>query len=120
MVFVRGSRVAAAVALVAALFLAGPALVQAQTTSASVSGQVQDVQGGVLPGATVTLTSRTQGNVLTAQTDAEGRFTFPIVRPDSYSLKVTLQGFKTLERTNVVVNANDRFSAGILGSTSAR
>ena len=35
---------------------------QAQTTSASVSGTVQDQQGGVLPGVTVTLTSRTQGN----------------------------------------------------------
>ena len=85
---------------------------QAQTTSATVSGTVLDSQGATLPGATVTLTSRTQGNVLTATTDAEGRFMFPIVRPDSYTLRITMQGFKTAERTNVVVNANDRFSAG--------
>ncbi|HVO11357.1 MAG TPA: carboxypeptidase regulatory-like domain-containing protein, partial [Vicinamibacteria bacterium] len=78
------------------------------------SGSVADSQGGMLPGATVTLTSRTQGNSFTATTDKEGRFVFPIVRPDTYSLKVTLQGFKTLERTNVVVNANDRLSAGTL------
>ena len=45
---------------------------------------------------------------------SRGRFVFPIVRPDTYSLKVTLQGFKTLEQTNVVVNANDKLSAGIL------
>ena len=55
-----------------------------------------DSQGGVLPGATVTLTSRTQGNTLyTATTDDEGRFVFAIVRPDTYMLKVTMQGFKT-------------------------
>ena len=42
------------------------------------------------------MTSRTQGNVLTAVTDAGGRFVFPIVRPDTYTLQVTLQGFKTL------------------------
>ena len=71
---------------------------------------MQDPQGGVLPGVTVTLTSRTQGNVLTAVTDADGRFVFAIVRPDTYTLQAALQGFKTLERTNVVVNANDRLS----------
>ena len=48
--------------------------VAAQTTSASVFGQVTDSQGGVLPGATATLTSKTQANTLTATTDAEGRF----------------------------------------------
>src|SRR5512134_2900185 len=98
MVFGRASGMAAAVGLAGALFLAGPAPVDAQTTSASVSGQVQDVQGGAMPGAAVTLTSRTQGNTLTAQTDSEGRFVFGIVRPDTYVLRVSLQGFKTLER----------------------
>jgi hypothetical protein len=87
---------------------------QAQTTSASVSGTVQDSQSGVLPGVTVTLTSRTQGNTLTTATDGEGRFFFPIVRPDTYSLQAVLQGFKTLERTNLVVNANDKISTGVL------
>jgi hypothetical protein len=68
----------------------------------------------VLPGVTVTMTSNTQGNVLTAVTDEGGRFVFPIVRPDTYSLRVTLQGFKSLERTTVVVNANDRLALGVL------
>ena len=84
--------------LVALVFAGHPAIVRAQTTSASVSGSVQDAQGGVLPGVTVTLTSKTQGNVLTAVTDAGGRFVFAIVRPDTYTLQVALQGFKTLER----------------------
>ena len=39
---------------------------------------------------------------------------FAIVRPDTYTLTAELQGFKKLERTNLVVNANDRLSAGIL------
>ncbi len=88
--------------------------VEAQTSSASVSGTVQDAQGGVLPGVEVTLTSRTQGNAMTVTTDDAGRFMFAIVRPDAYTLQVALQGFKMLERTNVVVNANDRFTTGTL------
>jgi len=94
------------------LLMAAPAA--AQTTSASIAGQVKDSTGGVLPGAAVTLTSRTQGGTMTTTTDREGRFIFPIVRPDLYALKVAMQGFKTLERTNVQVNANDKFSAGIV------
>jgi hypothetical protein len=99
-------------ALLLGLVLFSPAALEAQTTSATLSGAVTDSQGGALPGATVTLTSRTQGNSLNTVTDAEGRYTFPIIRPDSYTLRISMQGFKTAERTNVIVNANDRMSAG--------
>src|SRR6266545_553810 len=114
MVFLRKTQIATVIAFVGAMWLVVQAPLHAQTTSASVSGSVKDSQGGALPGAAVTLTSRTQGGTLTALTDSEGRFVFPIVRPDAYTLKVSIAGFKTLERTNVVVNANDKFSAGVL------
>ena len=63
--FVRRAYLAAAIGVVGALLLAIPAPLQAQTTSASLWGSVKDSQGGALPGATVALTSRTQGNTLT-------------------------------------------------------
>jgi hypothetical protein len=112
--FARGLEGVLGPALVALVFAGNPTVLHAQTTSASVSGSAQDSQGGVLPGVTVTMTSTTQGNVLTAVTDSGGRFVFPIVRPDTYTLQVTLPGFKTLERTNLVVNANDKLSTGPL------
>src|SRR5262245_20792366 len=99
---------------IALVFMGYGTVLSAQTTSASVTGSVQDSQGGVLPGVTVAITSRTQGNTLTAVTDDGGRFVFPIVRPDTYTLQVTLTGFKTAERTNLVVNANDKLSTGVL------
>jgi len=101
-------------ALAALLCLGFSQVASAQTTSAVLAGTVNDGQGGALPGASVTITSTTQGNSLSATTDAQGRFVFSIVRPDTYRLKVTMQGFKTLERTNVVVSANDRASTGVL------
>ena len=112
--FVRGLEGVLGPALIALVFAGYPTVLRAQTTSASVSGSVQDAQGGVLPGVTVTMTSRTQGNVLTGVTDGGGRFVFPIVRPDTYTLQATLPGFKTAERTNLVVNANDKLSTGPL------
>ena len=81
-------------ALVALLLAVFPASSHAQTTSASVSGIVQDAQGGVLPGVTVTMTSRTQGNALTVVTDTGGRFVFPIVRPDTYTLQAHSAGLQ--------------------------
>ena len=110
--FVRGFQGVLGPALIALVVAAFPTVLRAQTTSASVSGSVQDAQGGVLPGVTVTMTSRTQGNVLTGVTDGGGRFVFPIVRPDTYTLQATLPGFKTAERTNLIVNANDKLSTG--------
>ena len=62
------ARTALLVLLLTLACLASATSLPAQTTSASVSGTVQDSQGGVLPGATVTLTSRTQGNALTTMT----------------------------------------------------
>ena len=90
----RSGRRALSWAIAVGLCLVMVAPVAAQTTSASVFGQVKDAQGGALPGATITLTSRTQGNVLTTTTDAEGRFVFPIVRPDLYALKVERAGLQ--------------------------
>jgi hypothetical protein len=109
-----GAGSAALATLVAVVWLGNLTSLHAQTTSAAVFGSVSDSQGGVLPGATVTLTSNTQAYTLTATADDQGRFVFPIVRPDSYTLRVSLERFKTLEKTNVVVSANDRFSTGVL------
>jgi hypothetical protein len=108
----RFRRVAARLALAAALVLVASTLLQAQTTSASVSGVAKDAQGAVLPGASVTLTSETQGTVQTAVTDELGNFLFPYARPDTYTIKVSLQGFQSVEKPKVVVNANDRLMAG--------
>src|SRR4029079_9365038 len=114
MSFVRRLKGLMGLTLVAVAFATHAVPLWAQTTSASVQGIVVDAQKAVLPGVTVTLKSKTQSEVLTAVTDGEGRLVFPIVRPDTYVLTATLEGFKTLEQTNLVVSANDKLSAGAL------
>jgi len=86
----------------------------AQTTSGGVSGTVHDDQGAVIPGATATLTSNTRGTVLNAGVNRTGDFVFPTVQPDTYTLNVKADGFKAVERKNVVVNANDKLSLGTI------
>jgi hypothetical protein len=73
----------------------------AQVQSGSISGTVRDEQGGVLPGATVTLAG--SGPSQTFVTDADGQYRFLNVPPGTYSLNATLQGFRTVIREGVVV-----------------
>ena len=96
-----------------ACLLASGTWLMAQTTSASVQGSVRDAQGGAAAKVQLALTSNTQGSVMTATTDARGNYTFPVVRPDTYTLKISLAGFKSVEMRQVVVCANDKFNAGI-------
>ena len=98
--------------LLATMVAAVPAI--AQTTSGSIAGTVEDAQGAPIPGANVVLVSNERGNELTFTTGAYGTFTFPQLAPGTYTLKVTLEGFKTVERTNVVLNANDKLNAGVI------
>ena len=101
----RLERVAAALALCA--LLAAPAL--AQITTGNVAGTVKDAQGGVVPGATVVLVSETKGTKSAPSvTNASGDYVFPNVTADTYTVEVTMEGFKTLTRKGVRVSGGDR------------
>jgi hypothetical protein len=81
----------------------------AQVTTGTVTGNIKDAQGGVIPGATVTLISSTRGTTLAVvAADTDGVYTFPNVPPDSYTIRVTMDGFKALERSGVTVSPGDR------------
>ena len=68
----------------------------AQTLTGTVAGKVTDEQGGVLPGATVTVTGKTGSK--TDVTDAKGEFRFVALDPGVYSVKAELQGFRPKAR----------------------
>jgi hypothetical protein len=107
----------AAIVATACLALAGGAArpASAQITTGTVSGTVKDPQGGVIPGATVTLLSETQGTRGTpVVTNATGDFVFPNVVADTYTVQVEMPSFKTLKRSNVSVSPGSRVAVGDL------
>jgi hypothetical protein len=73
------------------------------SSTGSISGQVADESGGVLPGVTVTATSPAQMGTLTAITNEEGIFRFPSVPPGEYKVQFELSGFSTLVREGIRV-----------------
>src|SRR2546425_7295862 len=97
-----------------ALIALAATLALAQTTSASLSGRVQDQQGAAIPGATVkAIDTRTNHEFETVTSD-DGTFFFPTLQPGTYTVTVELPGFKKLVKSGVILNATDKQSTGTL------
>ncbi|HEX2457616.1 MAG TPA: carboxypeptidase regulatory-like domain-containing protein [Vicinamibacterales bacterium] len=99
--------------LLTCFVLLSPAHVLAQDTGA-VTGTVLDNSGQVVPGATVSLTDERTGAARTTSSGPRGEFAFRAVPPGSYTVRVELTGFRTLERRSNVLNANGRLDFGEL------
>ncbi|CDM65033.1 TonB-dependent receptor [Pyrinomonas methylaliphatogenes] len=99
--------------LFALLVIAG-SQARAQIVTGTISGTVTDPSGGVIPGATVTLTNQRTRDVRTLSTNEAGRFSFAAVQPGTYSLKIERSGFQTLVRSDVVLSANENLALGEL------
>lgn len=90
--------------LVAALVLVlTPVVASAQIQTGSILVKAIDQQGGVIPGATVTITSPVLPQPLVGVTDAQGVYRFPALTVGTYAVRVTLQGFKTSVREGLQV-----------------
>jgi hypothetical protein len=78
----------------------------AQVITGSIVGSVTDSSGALLPGATVTLGGdRLIGGPQSVATDASGTYRFDRLPPGDYTLKFELQGFRTVERSAIRLNA---------------
>lgn len=75
----------------------------AQTASGSVTVQVRDQSGAVLPGAQLKLVNLATRSVRTGASQSQGSYTFVNVPPGTYSLSVTRHGFQTTEFRSVTV-----------------
>jgi len=89
------------------LFLAAALVVSsvpAQQTNGMVKGVLTDDSGAVIPAANVSLLS-SSGVTKTAQTQADGSYTFMAVTPGQYTVKVAFPGFAPFEKA-ITVSAN--------------
>jgi hypothetical protein len=86
--------------LLCAFALRVPVLAQGETTSA-IAGSVTDPTGAAIPGATVTLTSVENGLKRSVKTDDSGRFSFPQLKPSTYSVKAEADRFEAQQNNTV-------------------
>jgi hypothetical protein len=83
-------------ALTLAVLVTASTLAFAQgSATSSISGVVSDTGGGVIPGATVVVTNMATGVASETATTATGAFNVPALSAGTYSVTVSLTGFKT-------------------------
>ncbi|MBI3262734.1 MAG: TonB-dependent receptor [Acidobacteria bacterium] len=76
----------------------------AQITSATMSGNVKDQTGAILPGVDVVVKNVDTGLTRSVTTDANGYFTIPGLPPGAYETRASLPGFGTaVERVVLAV-----------------
>ncbi len=79
-----------------------PRVVFAQATG-TISGLITDESGAVMPGVTVEVTNTATNQTRNAVTGSDGFYTVPLLQPGPYSVKATLQGFRTFVREGLRV-----------------
>src|SRR5256714_12176297 len=101
-------RVRGNAALAMMLLLGAPALMAQTLDTATVRGQVTDPQGAAIEDASVALVNQLTGLKREARTDSEGRYQFAgLPLTGRYTLSVSSQGFRTVERKDLGLRADE-------------
>src|SRR5882724_5389435 len=103
----RGLRrwfVAAALIVTAAI---APERASAQVLYGSIVGNVSDSSNAAVPKATVTAVNKGTNQSREAITNDSGSYSFTDLQGGNYILKVSQQGFKSFEETDITVSANN-------------
>ena len=88
---------------VVGLTLLGPWSAFAQQEAATITGEVRDPSGAVVPGATVTVTNVGTNISVTTVTNDRGSYTVPSLRPGDYSVTAEAPGFAKTVRSGVTL-----------------
>ncbi len=95
------------IALIGVVIL-GTLTLEAQLTTATLSGTVTDASGGVIPGVSISVLHVETGSVRTAVSDDEGRYRVPLLQPGSYEVSAELVGFQTAVRSGITLAVGGR------------
>jgi hypothetical protein len=98
---------------VATLLSSPPAYAQGGGATTALSGTVTDTSGAIIPGANVVVKNNGTATEFQAVTDERGYFTVPALDPGSYTVTVTLMGFKTAVLGDVRIAASTPASVKI-------
>ena len=94
--------------LLALVICVGPAT--AQIDRGAIVGKVLDSSGASVPKATITITNKNTGVVVTTPVNNDGEYQVLTLIPGTYSVKVTADGFQSELQDNVEVHVQDRLS----------
>jgi hypothetical protein len=94
---------------------------RAQEFRATLTGQISDATGAVIPGTTVTATNVDSGTVYKGKTTQKGVYYINYILPGVYTVVATSEGFKTAKQLKVRLQTaqtfNQNFTLAVGGSS---
>jgi iron complex outermembrane receptor protein len=111
--------------LITSLFLFATQYIFAQTasTTAQITGTVQDPSHAVLPGVQVILTNVQTEVKVAATTNGQGVYTFPALQAGTYIVEIDAKGFKPSASGELMVEegqvVNSNFALAVAGNTES-
>jgi hypothetical protein len=75
----------------------------AQDNNATLVGRVTDISRAIIPGATITVTELSTNAVRVTTSNKDGDYSVADLKPDTYSVKVDMSGFKEASQPSVTL-----------------
>jgi hypothetical protein len=89
----------------------------------TIGGVVTDPSGAVIPNASVTITENSTNLSRSVKTDSGGNYLFPGLQPSTYTIKAEAQGFRAMERKDLVLQVDQETTLNFalkVGGVAAR
>jgi len=96
--------------LLAATLLLGSETSYAQTNTATISGQIADASGRLVPGAIVVLTNLSTNAPYNTRTNSSGVYNLSALPPGTYRANITRDGFKSIVKSGIELHTQDNVS----------
>src|SRR5258708_25035702 len=93
--------------------LLGSVLFFSQGIAGRILGSVTDQSGGVMAGATVTVTDVERGISRPLTTDQAGEYNAPNLIPGTYTVRAQSSGFRTVERQNILLEVGQEIQVDL-------
>ena len=90
-----------------------PMMLFGQGYFGTLSGNITDPSGALVPGAKVTLVDQQKGYQFAAKSDNSGRYVFTTIPPGLYTVSAELKGFEKAVRTDVRLNVSENVTANV-------
>jgi hypothetical protein len=100
----KGQSIVRSFALIVVLLV--PALCWGQNNNSSISGQITDPSGAVIPGVELRLTAGSTGVVARSTSGTDGLYAFQNLLRDNYTLSASAKGFRDFVQNGITLNLN--------------
>ncbi len=94
--------------LASAILVLSSSVVWGQSTTSSLTGTIADSTGALVPGASVTVTSKATNIAYHASVDAQGSYRVSQLPPGSYSVQITASGFQTYNIQEITLQVDQQ------------